>query len=96
MLAKCALGISVALLDLAVIFVSWTLHPGNVAVPEAAMLGATSLFELAMFPVGPILPAAIVNRFFWTAIVCNSLLWGAAAICLYAVDVRATNRKRSS
>jgi len=94
-LARLALGLSVAFLDLVLIFVSWASHPGNVAV-GAGMPGAAILFKLAFFPMLSILPEAIVNKYFWTVIVGNSLLWGAAAIWLHAMYVRATSRKRLS
>jgi hypothetical protein len=93
MLTRFALGLSVVFLDLVLSFVSWAYHPSNVAVPETAMPGTTILFELATFPTLSILPAAIANEFSWTVLICNSLLWGAMAMWLYASCRRAINRR---
>lgn len=96
MLPKYTLGILVAFLDLVLIFVSWSLHPGNVAGPEPALLGrgATILFAVTTFPAVTMLPADVVNQFFWTTIVGNSLLWGLTAIWLHTFYRRAESRRR--
>jgi hypothetical protein len=93
-LTRLALGLSVALLDFALIFVSWASHPGNVAVPEAAMPGAAILFEVTTFPAVTILPADIVNQFFWATIIGNSVLWGLIAIWLHTFYRWATSRSK--
>src|SRR5262245_42698105 len=95
MVTRLAVGLSVALLDLALMFVSWVFHPGAVAVPDAAMPGADLLFKLATFPILSILPASNANWAFWAVIICNPLLWGAMAFWLCGgTYARATNRKR--
>jgi hypothetical protein len=94
-LTRLTLGLSVTFLDLVLIFVSWASHPGNVAV-GLGMPGAATVFPIATFPIVSFLPEAIVNKYFWTVIVGNSLLWGAAAIWLHAMYFRATSRKRLS
>jgi hypothetical protein len=80
------------------IFVSWSLHPGNVAGSEPALLdaGAAILFEVTTFPVVTILPADVVNQFFWATIVGNALLWGLIAIWLHTVYRRPASRRKQS
>jgi hypothetical protein len=80
-------GSVVALLNMALVFVSWAYHPGAVANPDAAVPGAQYIFPVVSFPAA-YLP--VISQFFWAVMIGNALFWGVTTmlLCVFWVRVK--------
>jgi hypothetical protein len=70
---KAIILILIALLHFSVSFVSWSLHPGNVAIETSGIYSA--MWTVLSFPLITLLPGSIIEMAFMPLLFVNSCIW---------------------